>query len=90
MTATDIMARFQPLMPEGVRFAASFPIQPWKDEEGNWHQPENIALIRVATVSHFCDGMIQAEDLAWTDEMFRERILAPMLGTLNNSVAANG
>lgn len=83
MTAQEIMSRFEPLMPEGVRFSAAYPIQPWQDEEGNWHQPDDTALIRVSTPTHFCDGMVKGDEFAWADDMFMERILAPMLSRLS-------
>lgn len=85
MTAIEIIARFQPLMPEGIRFGASYPIAPWEDSDGNWHQPSDTeALIRISTRERYVDGLIEESDLAWSDEMFRERIIVPMLAMLKD------
>jgi hypothetical protein len=62
---------------------------PYQDEEGNWHTPPDDAVaIRVATGFHYVDAMFTESDLAWTDAMFSERILAPMLSLLDHSASS--
>lgn len=85
MTALELIARFQPQMPEGIRFVASYPIQSWQDDEGAWHEPrDDEALIRVSNPTRFCDAIVTAEDLGWSDDLFHERILQPMLVLLSD------
>ena len=87
MTPTEIMTRFQPLMPEGVSFRAAIPL-PYQDEEGTWHAvADDAVVIRVQTDSHVVDAMVREADFSWTDEMFRERVLQPMFAMLERALS---
>jgi hypothetical protein len=85
VTAAQIKTRFQPLMPEGIRFSAAHPMQPWQGPDGNWHDPgDDIVLIRISNATHFADALIQVDDLKWSDERFVARILRPMFALLKD------
>ena len=83
MNVAEIESRFQRLMPPGHKFRASIPFVGFAREDGSWWEPADDDLfLRVTTPTCYVDSMAKEEDLALTDEQFQERILRPMLDTL--------